>query len=203
MAEYHKFVFDEDNRKFIGKFEEMYQAEGNEGFDSWGQEDMRSLSNQICFALMNRYNFHHILDIGCGKGTFAHLLKKDNNRVVGIDVSETALKIARAKFPDIEFIQVDLAKDAFKDFPFYQDHYNLTIFMEVLSYLPNWREVIRDFAAVSQHALVSLYIPKDPIGFVKSRGDLLEEFQSHFELMEEVFLTNHQKTILFGRQKQP
>jgi len=152
---------------------------------------------------MNRYNSHHILDIGCGKGAFAHFLKKGNNRVLGIDVSKTAVKIARAKFPDSEFIQVDLAKDAFKDFSFDQDRYDPTIFMEVLSYLPNWPEVIREFAAISHHALVSLYIPEDPIGFVKSRGELWQEFQSHFELMDEVHLTTHQKTILFGRQEQP
>ncbi len=200
MAKYHKFVFDEDNRKFLGKFEEMYQAETNEGFDSWHQEDLRSLSNQICLALVNRYNFNNILDIGCGKGTFAHLCKKTNNRVVGIDISETAVKIARAKFPDNEFIQVDLAKDAFKALPFYQDHYDLTIFMEVLSYLPDWREVLRDFAAISHHALVSLYIPKDPIGFVNSRDELLKEFQSYFRLIEDIHLITRQKTILFGKR---
>jgi len=30
---YHKFVFDIDNRKFVGEFDKMYKAETTEGFN--------------------------------------------------------------------------------------------------------------------------------------------------------------------------
>jgi SAM-dependent methyltransferase len=201
MTDYHLFVFNHQKRKFIGRFEEMYQAEQTKGFDSWHQEDMRNLSYQICLLLINNYIFCDILDIGCGKGTFTHLLKKVNNRVVGIDISQTALNTGRQKFPDIEFVQVDLAKDNYKGLPFYQAHYDLVILMEILSYLHNWREVFQDLAGISHYALVSLYIPENPIGFVKSRGELLETFHSHFEVINDIYLTSERKTILFGRKK--
>lgn len=35
MAKYHKYVFDTDNRRCVGKFEEMYQQEKIANFDSW------------------------------------------------------------------------------------------------------------------------------------------------------------------------
>lgn len=34
MAEYHSYVFDQEKRDFVGKFEEMYQAGVEKGFDS-------------------------------------------------------------------------------------------------------------------------------------------------------------------------
>ena len=199
MAKYHKYVFDEKNRRFVGKFEEMYRAERQEGFDSWHQEDRRSLKNQICLAILNQYNFHGILDVGCGKGAFTHLLKKANNQVHGIDISETAVNIARTRYPDIDFSSVDLAGAAYQDLPFFQRSYDVTIFMEILSYLPNWQEVLQSFAGLSQYILVSLFIPESPVGFVKSREGLLAAVQKHYKVLEDVHLVRQRQTILLGK----
>ena len=103
MPGYHKYVFDTDKREFVGEFEKMYQAEDSQGFDSWLERDLRPLRKTISYAILSAYNFSRILDIGCGKGTFTHLLKKQNNHVVGIDLSETAIRKAQASFPDIDF----------------------------------------------------------------------------------------------------
>ena len=75
MPAYHKFVFDFENRKFLGRFEEMYQAEDVEGFDSWNQEDLRFPRKRISYAILSNQNFPRILDLGCGKGFFTQLLK--------------------------------------------------------------------------------------------------------------------------------
>jgi 2-polyprenyl-3-methyl-5-hydroxy-6-metoxy-1,4-benzoquinol methylase len=115
----------------------MCAAEGQEGFDSWRQEDQRILKNKICLAILNRYNFNNVLDVGCGKGTFTQLLKKENNRVTSIDVSETAIRKAAIRFPDIDFECIDLTKPDLISLPFYRKHYDLILFMEVLPYLPN------------------------------------------------------------------
>lgn len=177
----------------------MYQAESIEGFDSWYQEDTRTFSNQICLAIINEYNFHTVLDIGCGKGTFTHFLKKENNQVVGIDISETALNVAKTKFPDIEFLSVDLSKDNFTLLSFYEKRYDLIILIEVLSYLPNWREVLKALSNIGNYFLISLFIPKNPIGFVKSGEELVSCFNIHCKIIENIHLVTHQKTILFGK----
>ena len=111
MSEYHPYVFDEQRRRFVGKFEEMYQAETEKGFDSWCQDDVRHIERHICLNILGRYNFNRILDVGCGKGAFSQFLKKQNNHVLGIDISETALAVATARYPDIEFRQVDVKSD--------------------------------------------------------------------------------------------
>ncbi|MBT6049895.1 MAG: class I SAM-dependent methyltransferase, partial [Candidatus Scalindua sp.] len=107
MAEYHKYIFDTDKREFVGSFENMYQHETKVNFDSWHQEDSRQLNRKIALAILEEWNFQTIIDVGAGKGTLTHLLKKRNNQVVGLDVSSTAVEMAKARFQDIEFDVVD------------------------------------------------------------------------------------------------
>lgn len=108
MAKYHKYVFDIEQRRFIGDFETMYRNEAKENFDSWHQDDTRQLQRKIDLAILEDYNFDKILDIGCGKGSLTHMLKKKNNQVRGIDISQTAINIATERFPDIDFEYLDI-----------------------------------------------------------------------------------------------
>jgi ubiquinone/menaquinone biosynthesis C-methylase UbiE len=108
MANYHKFVFDTDARRFIGKFDEMYQQERVANFDSWHQEDSRQLNRKIALNILSCYNFETVIDIGSGKGVLTHQLKKRNNHVLGLDISPTAIEVARARYPDIEFDIADV-----------------------------------------------------------------------------------------------
>lgn len=70
---YHKFVFDTENRLFVGDFETMYQQEDVQNFDSWFQDDMNHLTKRLVLTLLGQYNFNSVLDFGCGKGTFTLL----------------------------------------------------------------------------------------------------------------------------------
>lgn len=197
MAGYHKYVFDQENQRVVGKFEEMYQAEDIENFDSWHQDDMRLLTKQISLVLLNRYNFNNVLDVGCGKGAFTHLLKKENNQVTGIDVSKTAIKRAKATFADISFNCVDLTKDSFNKMPLFSKQYDLIVFMEVLSYLPNWSDVIKEFSQIGDYILITLDIPENPIGYVKSKESLKSVVQRYYVIIDELYLFRFRKTILF------
>ena len=108
MAGYHKYVFDESKREFVGSFEEMYQNEQIDNFDSWHQEDSRQLQRKIALSIFEEYNFQSIVDVGSGKGALTHLLKKRNNQVIGFDISPTAVEQAKARFPDIQFSSIDV-----------------------------------------------------------------------------------------------
>jgi 2-polyprenyl-3-methyl-5-hydroxy-6-metoxy-1,4-benzoquinol methylase len=44
-----------------------------------------------------------ILDIGCSTGHFTNTLSKTCENIVGVDISDTAIKIAREKYPKIVF----------------------------------------------------------------------------------------------------
>jgi len=52
---------------------------------------------------------NELLDVACGTGGHAYFLK-DDFRVMGFDISEDMLEIAREKLPDIPFIKGDMKK---------------------------------------------------------------------------------------------
>ena len=50
-----------------------------------------------------------LLDVACGTGRHANLLKNDF-KIIGVDINEEMLEIAREKVPDVEFITGDMKK---------------------------------------------------------------------------------------------
>ena len=198
---YHRFVFDSEQRRLVSAFEEMYQAEDSEGFDSWHQDDVRHLSKQISLAILADYNFARVLDVGCGKGAFTRWLQRANNEVVALDLSETALRVARGRYPGIDFRQADLCDPAFDLGSL--GRFDLVCCLETLSYLDEWRALLTAFTGVAVHALVALYLPPDPIGTVKSFDELRAAFAASFMLLQEVHLEPQRQLILFGRRLEP
>jgi SAM-dependent methyltransferase len=180
---YHKYVFDKKNRKPVLQFEEMYKAEGIKNFDSWHQENTTSFDKQLALAILNRYNWNRILDIGCGKGCFTHLLKKDNNFVAGLDVSKTAIKKASVRYPNICFERT-MFPDEFDNV--ITIHYDLVVMMETLSYIKNWKFAIERIASFSDYLFLSLCLPLEPIGFVKNFNELKTEIRKYFTIEREV-----------------
>ena len=207
MSKYHKFVFDSENRRFVGNFEEMYQQESEVGFDSWHQEDNRQLNRKIALSILESYNFGNILDLGCGKGAFTHFLKKNNNKVVGIDVSDTALSIARGRFPDIDFDNFDINQTSELENYFYNQYgdiaekIDLVFSAELFSYLSNYKEVLACLSKKCRYIMITLYLPENPIGFVKSKYELENAISDHFEILELVELKKSRFSIVFAKSK--
>lgn len=182
-SKYQKFVFDLKKRRFIGRFETMYAREDAEGFDSWHQDDVTTLQKRVSLALLGGRSFSSVLDFGCGKGAFTHLLKKENNRVVGVDLSKTAIAKARARYPGIEFRALAASR-----LPAVKGRFELAVAMEVLSYIKGWRKTLADLARKASYLYVTLYVPKDPIGFVKSFEELRAALSEHGTIVSEAVL---------------
>jgi SAM-dependent methyltransferase len=193
---YHKYVFDAERRKFVGKFEEMYQNEDMDGYDSWHSSDLTHLPKKIHLCILESYNFNRILDFGCGKGAFTHLLKKQNNYVLGVDVSKAAIEKAKTTFQGVDFSVIN--KNDFT--PFIKVPFDLVLSLETLSYIEEWRSVIRDISGFTKYIYISLYIPEDPIGFVKSQDDLIREVERYFTI-EEKIVYNSLSIFLLGKIK--
>jgi len=203
MAKYHKYVFDIEGKKFVGAFEQMYQQETKESFDSWHQEDSRQLQRHISLAIINRYNFSTIVDVGAGKGALTHLLKKQNNHVTGLDISATAISVAESRFPDIDFRVVDvndlvMMHEFFAGVKSVRGSIDLVFVSECLSYLSNWKELIELSSQYSDYFLVSLDIPKNPIGYVKSHDELVKTVSDNFKLKEAIKLQQSGFSIVFA-----
>lgn len=206
MAKYHDYVFDVEQRRFVGDFERMYQHEIAEGFDSWHQDDSRWLSRQISLSILNHWNFNVIIDLGCGKGQFTHLLKKKNNFVAGFDLSNSAVCLARQRYPDIVFDLLDLRSGndvelAYSKIKRDVGNVSLTVILECLSYIENWKQLLEWISKSTDYILLSLYIPIDPIGFVKSESDLLNELNTLFEPVEIVSTRISRFTVFFGKAR--
>ncbi len=100
-------------------------------------------------------NFNTILDLGSGKGSLTHLLKRKNNHVVGVDISQTAVDIARERFPDIEFKAVDLNSiEKYRELV--SGGVELIFTSELLSYIKNWRELLDEISKTAKYLMVSL-----------------------------------------------
>jgi len=201
---YHKYVFDTAKKAFVGKFEEMYRNEAVEGFDSWHQDDTRHLNRKIAMVLLEDYNFERIVDVGCGKGSFTHCLKKKNNIVVGIDISPKAIEVAKERYPDIDFQCVDLSEiDKLHMHSFFKSDCktDLIICSEVLSYIEDWKTLIEFFSSHAKFILISLFIPDKPIGYVNSESVLIKNVEKNYFIIECVSLRKTKATIIFARSK--
>lgn len=75
-------------------------------------------------------NSKNILDLGCGEGTRLNYLTAGKTRGVGVDISETAIRLAKEKYPKLKFIKADLEKLPLKD-----EIFDLTYFAFVLEHL--------------------------------------------------------------------
>jgi len=78
---------------------------------------------------------------------------------------------------------------------------DLIIASESFSYIENWRQLLKILANNTKYFLISLYIPPDPIGFVKSKEELVSEIENCFEIVELVSLRERKFIIIFGRSK--
>jgi 2-polyprenyl-3-methyl-5-hydroxy-6-metoxy-1,4-benzoquinol methylase len=178
MNGYHEFVFDEHKRKFLGKFEEMYKAESSASFDSWGQDNQFRLDLQIAVALIESVNPASIIDIGCGKGLLTSRLAKPGREILGTDVSTTAMSIAAQRCPTASFVTLPDSKTSSLISFLQQNHLgaqaDIVVMAQVLSYIDNWQELIRVVFTEAKGLCVSLYLPEDPIGFVKTWGELID-----------------------------
>jgi trans-aconitate methyltransferase len=185
---YHKYIFDVKNRKFVGQFEEMYANEDKEGYDSWHQEDISNLEAQMSLAILKQNHYGAVLDIGCGKGAFTNLLK-NNNDVVGADISETAIAKARGRYPSVEF-QVRTAQDALCLRP----QWDLVVMMQVLSYIEDYKMLLKTVSQRSRNLYLTLYLPSNSIGFVKSLDELKNEITKYYSIETEILWNS--ETIL-------
>ena len=100
--DYHDYVIKDG--KFIGKFEEMYKNVD----DPWSQieEANHSYSRIDTVNTIRRFHLKNVIEAGCGLGCFTNYLNEECSEtdIIGLDVSQTAVKKARAAYPSINFV---------------------------------------------------------------------------------------------------
>ena len=204
---YHDYVFDVKNKKFVGKFDEMYKAEKSGGFDSWEQDDLNYLDKQICMYILREFNSKSILDIGCGKGMITSQIQSTQNIVVGLDKSKQAISIASNRYDNIEFVVADIQKtnwiNVLKSTKLKNKNGSISCIscLEILSYISNWRNSIEQFSKLGEYLLIKIYLPPNPVGFIKSKDEFIEWYGTYYNIINLIDLVSDQTIILFGKSK--
>ena len=112
MTKYPKFQdYVIKNGKLIGEFEQMYK----DFEDPWNQSinNERNSSHKLLALdwikeLYKDKKDLKVIDVGCGFGFFVNQLNKNKIQTLGVDISETAIKNAKKKFPNCDFVVGDL-----------------------------------------------------------------------------------------------
>src|SRR6516164_9357749 len=73
-----------------------------------------------------------MIDLGCGSGAFTHLLQRAGYACVGLDISGQLLRLARRRYPGIEFVQGDI-----EHLPFADGSFDAALLSGVVHHLPD------------------------------------------------------------------
>jgi 2-polyprenyl-3-methyl-5-hydroxy-6-metoxy-1,4-benzoquinol methylase len=92
---------------------------------NWSQDNF-----QYHWNFFKPYAQGVILDYGCGRGDFTHLLKPYGSSIHGVDVSEKAIQLARQTSPEIDFKLLSDSK-----IPFPDNYFDTIISVDVLEHI--------------------------------------------------------------------
>ena len=123
---------------FMKTYEDKYQKNIHRMYSN---QKLTKLNNRYLTILENLPKGNSILDVGCGNGEFTKYFFKKYKEVYGIDISETALKLARQK--KIIAKQVDL--DNSTKLPFESEFFDTIVCTEVLEHLVSFQSVFKLF----------------------------------------------------------
>jgi SAM-dependent methyltransferase len=95
--------------RYVGRFEEMYRHSAE---IPWHQDHtVNAVFSDLTVAILKNRRVTSMLDVGCGLGYMTARMMREIptlERIVGLDISETAIVEAMRKFPGIEFRAGDL-----------------------------------------------------------------------------------------------
>lgn len=124
--------------------------------DPWNFESSPYEQERLMLLLQEVKGCPHdsILEVGCAEGVFTSMLSTLSSRVVGIDVSPTAVARARERCPDHTFFATSL--ESFES----DEKFDLVICAETLYYIEDVPKAIRKLSSLGRRCIVS-YIQRE------------------------------------------
>lgn len=153
---------------FWGKRENTYSAE-KLGYTPYFLEFMGMwLKNR-------RKSENHALDVGCGNGYFSSKLLSFGCTVTGIDISSEAIKIARSRYKNINFVLHNLEDSL----PFKNSTFDTVWCSEVLEHLFSPKFVLEEiYRVLKPNGILLCTVPYH--GMLKNLGIALFAFERHY-----------------------
>lgn len=141
-----------DDIKFFEKYSQMERSKrGLEAAGEWG-----TLKN-----MLPSFKNKSVLDLGCGYGWHCiHAMEQGAKNVVGVDISEKMLAVARQKttFKNIEYQQV-----AIEDINFNENTFDVIISSLTLHYIENFENLIKKIAKILKSGGEFIFSVEHPI----------------------------------------
>ena len=132
----------QDTENYIG-FNDYYKY-------GVGRRWVRSLITKV-FRKIDKNSINKIIDIGCGEGThtafLAHIFV--NSEVIGVDLSDEAIKWANMQYNNINnltFLQTDFVNNTINS---NGGGYDLVSSFDVLEHIKDWQSFLKDMLSLS------------------------------------------------------
>jgi SAM-dependent methyltransferase len=130
----------------------------------------------------------NILEIGCGQGFNTYLLSKnENNKVVGVDLSDQNIKIANKRYKGVNFLVMDVSKLNFEN-----EYFDSVYAMDILEHVDDLNSVLRECCRVlKQGGKFIINVPAE-----KSEAWLLKIRPTYFQEIHYVRIFNDKRNEL-------
>ena len=108
------------------------------GIDREEEEEVKALLSELSSRIPLK---SRVLDAGCGDGAYSRILS-ENFEVIGVDISEKQIELAKQNAPKAEFICQDMTKVSFPD-----EHFNGILAYYSIIHVPReeHHELLRNF----------------------------------------------------------
>ena len=137
---------------------------------------------------LSRISPSSLLDVGCGNGEFLVEIRRTIPAIelTGADISPAVIETNRARFPDMQFYELDLNREALPV------RFNVVVCMEVLEHCSDYRAVMQRLAAMTEKYLI-ITVPCGPLFEIDRRVGHVRHFKS--EEIEEALINWGLKVI--------
>ncbi|MGD0028125.1 MAG: class I SAM-dependent methyltransferase [Candidatus Bathyarchaeia archaeon] len=90
-----------------------------------------------------------VLDVGCGDGFVTRAISKLPGvmEVHGVDISDTAIRVAKSKYPHIDFKVGQVA-----NLPFERNYFDVVVAIELIEHIYDTEQMFREFSRVLKDA---------------------------------------------------
>jgi ubiquinone/menaquinone biosynthesis C-methylase UbiE len=130
------------------------EATSNNVYDkcakSYGYDIDSALSSRLKYHLLNKYidSNHTVLDVGCGNGIYIQAVAHYCTRIIGIDINDNMLFLAREKLREKGITNAQLYKQSASSVQFEDNSFDLVYSFSTLLLIPDFFLAIRQILRV-------------------------------------------------------
>lgn len=97
----------------------------------------------------------HILELACETGSLSGYLHKQGHKIIGVDLSPSMIKQAKANHPKIDFYEADASNLPFKD-----NEFDCVLVASLINIAPSAEKIIAEMARVCKKGgLIKILVP--------------------------------------------